>query len=162
VESLIEKYDDRADWWDQWAETRQRTDDADRAYREEERERARDEDGEGDEGPREAPPVRQSPPPPARQYDPSKMQGGITDPQINFLRVLMRGMTPAIWDAVGAPKITGLHEPPRGPAEVRGLSKSQASRLIDVLKHGSPRYASVTDEVVVDGDLDGDLDSRFF
>jgi hypothetical protein len=145
VETLIEKYDERAEWWDKWAETRSRGDDADRAYQREEQggkldrteeERAREEDGEGDEGPSEpaAPPVK--------QYDAGRMQGGITDPQINFLRVLMRGMTQGRWEAAGAPKITGLDEPPNGPSEVRGLTKGQASLLIDALKRGPSRYAS--------------------
>lgn len=152
VESLMELYDDKAEWWDQWAATRSRSNDADSAYRREEREeqreerdrddeeRAREEDGEGD-GPSEPPAA------PARQYDPGRMQGGITDPQMNFLRVLMRGMTQEKWEAVGALKITGLDQPPKGPADVRGLSKGQASSLIDALKRGALRYASteVTD-----------------
>lgn len=140
IEDCIEKYEEKDEFWEAWAETRKRQGDPERVMHEQEREeeRVRDEDGEGDHEPRAPEPP---PAPPVRQYDPARMQGGITDPQMNFLRVLMRGMTQAKWEAVGAPKVTGLDEPPRGPDDVRGLSKGQASLLIDALKRGGSRYA---------------------
>jgi hypothetical protein len=73
IEDAVEKYEEKDEFWEQWAETRQRSGGPEKAIRQEERreqvedrdrseeESARDEDGEGDEAPREAPrPPRRS------------------------------------------------------------------------------------------------------
>lgn len=164
IEECMETYHEKPDAWEDWATSPKRRpgkslewamrEQEEEEKREEklqqkqeqeqlreERERAIDEDGEGDDGPG-IPTPTPPPSPPPRQYDPARMQGGITDPQMNFLRILMRGMTQDKWEATGAAKITGLDTPPTRPSEVRGLSKGQASMLIDALKRASSRYAS--------------------
>jgi hypothetical protein len=147
IEDCIEKYEDKDEFWEQWAETRKRVDT--RAKPEPERVQDPGRDGEGD-GPDERPPLAPAPvlkpPVPTRQYDPDRMQGGITPPQMNYLRVLMRGMTQERWESAGAPAITGLSNYPRTPRDLNTVSKGQASKLIDQLKKQLPaagsRYAS--------------------
>jgi hypothetical protein len=58
--------------------------------------------------------------------------------------MLLRGITQQEWDQIGGERITGRDEAP----DFRGvdfLTKSQASKLIDVLKtRGGRRYAAAT------------------
>ena len=62
IEALVEKYEDNDEFWENWAETRKRQGDPERAMQQEreersEEERARDEDGEGDDGVEEPSPT---------------------------------------------------------------------------------------------------------
>jgi hypothetical protein len=177
IEECMETYHEKPESWEQWAtspkrrpgkslewamreqeqeekQEQRREEKLEQERLEEERERAIDEDGEGDEGPRTPTPPPPPPVAPTRQYDPARMQGGITDPQMNFLRILMRGMTQDKWEATGAAKVTGMDTPPTKPSEVRGLSKSQASMLIDALKAGSSRYAAEFEEYTLHASYD--------
>lgn len=141
IEQLVEKYEDNDEFWEQWAETRKRQDQTPRPSSKSPR--IEEIEPEAVDGEIERPVIK--PPVPTRQYDPNRMQDGITDKQMSYLRVLMRGMTPQRWHSSGASDITGMDTPPTRPSEVRGLSKGQASRLIDALKSsgamGGARYA---------------------
>lgn len=148
IEGLMDRYEEKDEFWDDWATNRQRRNQNPQKVmeqQEEERERAEDEDGEGDDGEGEASRSVPPPPPPEpsvkKQWDPSKMQGGITEPQTRFLRGLLRGVSTGEWESWGLSKITGQDEPP-GFKEVSYLSKGQASQMISILTSKKNRYAA--------------------
>lgn len=156
IETLMEKYHDKLEFWEDWASTRQRRDDPAKAMRQQEEEARRDPDEDDNDGeprrPLTPPPAQVQPPP--KRFDPSRMVGDITDKQFNWLSNLLRGMTPAKWDAIDGTRKTELPTYPKNKGELRGITKGQASALIDLLYTPKLRYAA-WEGVVEDLDLGG-------
>jgi hypothetical protein len=139
IEELAEKYENREDFWEEWAETRQRKGDPERQMREddarekrEERERAEESHG--------AQPTYQ------REVPLDKLKGESTPKQINFIRVLLRDLKGhQEWSDLGLDVLTGFSHIPNQKQLVT-LSKQQASQVISTLRgagygYGNRRFA---------------------
>lgn len=154
IEELVEKYEEREDFWEQWAETRQRSSGPARAIQQFEEEQ--DEPAEVPQRghpvpPPEAdlapPPPQQSRPTPRPEYQRTvpleRMQGGITPPQIKFIRSMLRAIDHTEWRNLGLNSSTGFDQIPTDE-QLGTLSKQKASATIEtLLKAGyGRRYAS--------------------
>jgi len=164
VENFVEKYEDNDEFWENWAETRQRKgvpekvmEQQEKAEKEEakqetreEWERKQEELGVLGEGEEEAPPpqYQRTVPQQTTQY---KLHGEITDKQARFIRGLLRNVDAHMWVSLGLADITGFDHIP-SQAQLLSLNKRQASQVIDILvKSGhARRYASETFEAFGD------------
>jgi hypothetical protein len=141
IEEFIEKYDDREDFWEQWAETRQRSSGPERALKQYEQTNDLEM-----EQVAPAPPVQVAPTPRPeyqREIPLEKLRGDITDKQVGYIRSLLRSIDHNMWRELGLDSATGFDRIPTN-AELQTLSKRQASAAIDLLlKAGyGRRYAS--------------------
>jgi hypothetical protein len=163
IEELAEKYEDNDEFWENWAETRSRKGDPEREMREEERqekeeakqvtreewERREEELGVSGEG---EPPEPELPSKKDYKNDPEfqrceRMQGSITEPQIRFIRVLLREVDHKMWHNLGLPEITGFDHIPNNQ-QILTLNKSQGCKIIVILKASGQgrRYATEFEE----------------
>jgi len=147
IEELAEKYEDNDEFWENWAETRHHGDPEREMKKEEliEKQQRREEElgisGEGEENrPSSQPPTYQ------RTVPLDKLRGEITPKQAGFIRSLLKKVDHQEWANLGLNRITGFDHIPT-QEQLMGLSKRQASELIDALMktgHGR-RYANEED-----------------
>lgn len=135
IEELVEKYEEREDFWEQWAETRQRSSGPARAiqqYEEEQDEPVQVVVPQEDLAP-PPPPSRPTPRPEYQRTVPlDRLQGGITTPQLGFIRSMLRSIDHEEWRNLGLNTATGFDHIPTD-AQLRTLSKQQASATIETL-----------------------------
>lgn len=142
IEDCLEKYEEKDEFWEQWAETRQRVGDPERAI-ELQRQKALDEDGEGDDGEsryqQREPASREV----VREVPLEKLHGDISPKQVGFIRSLLKTLDHHKWKSLGLDDKTGFSMIP-SDAQLRTLGKRQGSEVIEILlKAGyGRRYAS--------------------
>jgi len=139
IEELIEKYDNKEEFYEPWAESRKVPRSESRPQRHDDQQPELHMDRPQEDEEEEAPP----PPPLQRSIPLERLHGGITDSQLNYIGGLLRNVTHLLWQQLGLNEITGFdHIPTR--EQMRTVSKRQASQIIDTLLkagHGK-RYAS--------------------
>jgi len=148
IEELVEKYEDREEFWEQWAGTRQRGAPKKLILDHRETDRMMQQDIEGERLEEE---IRQNRDPsrPRPEYQPPQNTNNsnlITPKQAGFIRGLLRGKTNQDWVRLGLERATGFNQIPT-QVQLESLSKRQAGTVIDTLlkSQGGRRYAIQTD-----------------
>lgn len=140
VEELIEKYEDNEEFWEQWAEARQRSGDPKREMKRQEEQERKEEESQ-----KSGPPMDSGPPSYQREVPLDKLRGDATPKQVGFIRALLRNVGGHDeWRQLGLDEVSGFNHIPNG-SEINQLSKRDASQIIDVLLRagkGNRRYAS--------------------
>lgn len=141
IEDMIEKYEDKEEFWEDWASTRQRRGDPEKEMREQEVEQ-RQEEREEAEAEHGSPPTYQ------REVPLERLRGDSSPKQHGFIMGMLRRTTESEWRSLGLENLTGMSWP-LSKRDVESLSKRDASQVIDrLIKAGkNRRYAS---EDVVD------------
>lgn len=118
IENLMEKYEEKAEFWDEWAVNRSRKGDPEKAQKEQEVQQRQEE--------RQEEEMKNGPQP---TYE--KPRGTITDKQLNFLnKVLLPRVRDHEWDDI----VRRLRLSVNDKGEISTLSKQEGIKLITVVK----------------------------
>jgi len=148
VGELAEKFDDNEEFWENWAETRQRRGDPEKEMerQEEQQEEAQEERKEREEEVEEAG-LQGYPTPEAksRHRRCMRLMGEITSKQVGYIFFLLKdaGIDHNRWHDLGLMDITGYDHIPKR-VQLKELSKAQGCMIIETLKSGD-RWASEED-----------------
>lgn len=149
IEELVEKYEEREDFWEPWAETRQRRGDPEKVIQQQERdERPEVNPYGGADAPEDH--VVHTPVPQPTTYQRTvpleKLHGDISPKQIGFIRGLLRNVTHQQWVSLGLANITHIDSIPTDD-QLRSLSKRQGSQVIETLLNAGHGRKYAADEL---------------
>jgi hypothetical protein len=139
IEELVEKYEEKEDFWEPWAETRQRRGDPEKVMQQEERPEVNPEDH-----------VVNTPVPQSTTYQRTvpleRLHGDISPKQVGFIRGLLRNVTHHEWERLGLANITHIDSIPTDD-QLRSLSKRQGSQVIETLLNAGHGRKYAADEL---------------